>query len=121
MRECNRIIESIQEIAKRNDFMAARLEEIEDQLDSSEISVETKKQDSTRDRALFSKLKEGLVRLANLREKVDNKLQRLENEIEGMLRQLGEASSLQLEMGEWLTGWGISLEGSEGHSSSSVL
>ena len=57
--------------------MAARLEDIEDRLDSSEISVETSRQDSTRDRALYAKLKEGLGRLTSMRDKADARLQRL--------------------------------------------
>ena len=58
--------------------MAAKLEEIEDRLDSSEISVETRKQDSTREWAIFTKLKEGLTQLGSMREKATMRVHRLE-------------------------------------------
>lgn len=53
--------------------MAAKLEDIEESVDSEETEIGTYRQDEAKDRLLCSKLKEGLSDLTKMKNAVDNK------------------------------------------------
>jgi hypothetical protein len=60
-------------VSSRSQDMAAKLEDIEESVDSEETEIGTYRQDEAKDRLLCSKLKEGLNDLTKMKNAVDNK------------------------------------------------
>lgn len=78
MKECNRIIEHIRRVRIENEENAAELENLEESVDSSEISIETGKQDEAKDRQLYLKLRERISELVKVKNQADVRIAKLE-------------------------------------------
>lgn len=62
------------------------MNELDDEMDSSEVSVETIKQDSVKDRALSAKLKEQIIYLNEAKAELDERVKQLSRDIENMYK-----------------------------------